>query len=106
MSNFRFEMGQRMKEQRKALHFTQEYMAERLNISIKHYGEVERGIAGLSLENLIEVSEILGIGLDYLIKGNFSDNKGIPKRIYDIYLNSTTEKRQHIMELLEIIDKL
>lgn len=69
MCNLRINMGKRMKEKRKSLHLTQELMAEKLNISVKHYGGVERGTAGLSLENLIEVSNILGVGLDYLIKG-------------------------------------
>lgn len=106
MDDFRIEMGKRMKEQRKLLHFTQEYMAEKLNISIKHYGGVERGLAGLSLENLIEVSEILGVGLDYLVKGTNETDTSMPSRIKEIYLNCPPDKRQHILELLEIINKL
>ena len=81
MSDFRVEMGIRMKEQRKRLHLTQELMAEKLNISIKHYGSVERGLAGLSLENLVEVSDILGVGLDYLVKGISNSEDYMPDRI-------------------------
>ena len=68
MSEYRKAMGERMKTQRKLMHLTQEQMAERLDISIKHYSEAERGIIGLSVENLIKVSEILGVSLDYLLK--------------------------------------
>lgn len=106
MDDFRIEMGKRMKEQRKILHLTQENMAEKLNISIKHYGGVERGIAGLSLENLINASEIFGVGLDYLIKGAKESDDGIPSRIKEIYLNSPQEKRGYILEILEIMNKL
>ncbi len=105
MNDFRIEIGKRMKEQRKSLHFTQEYMAEKLNISIKHYGGVERGLAGLSLENLVEVSEILGLSLDYLIKGTDEKHDCMPNRIKEIYLNCPPDKRQHILELLEVINK-
>lgn len=105
MNDFRIEMGKRMKEQRKSLHFTQEYMAEKLDISIKHYGEVERGIAGLSLENLIEVSEILGVSLDYLVKGTNENDDCMPSRIKEIYLNCPPDKRQYILELLEVASK-
>ncbi|MBR3769804.1 MAG: helix-turn-helix transcriptional regulator, partial [Lachnospiraceae bacterium] len=63
MSDYKIEMGKRLKEKRKALGLTQEQLAEKLNISIKHYGGVERGIAGLSIENLIELSNILGVSL-------------------------------------------
>ncbi len=106
MNDFRIEMGKRMKEQRKILHLTQENMAEKLNISIKHYGGVERGIAGLSLENLINVSEIFGVGLDYLIKGAKETDDSIPIRIKEIYLNCSPEKRGYILEMLEIVNKL
>lgn len=105
MDNFRIEMGKRMREQRKLLHFTQEYMAEKLSISIKHYGGVERGLAGLSLENLIEVSEILGISLDYLVKGTPENDDSMPNRIKEIYLSCPPDKRQYILELLEVVNK-
>lgn len=105
MSDFRIEMGRRMKEQRKLLHFTQEHMAEKLSISIKHYGGVERGLAGLSLENLVEVSEILGVGLDYLVKGINETDDCMPSRIKEIYINCPREKRKYLVELLETVNK-
>lgn len=105
MNNLRVNMGKRMKEKRKALHLTQEYMAELLGISVKHYGGVERGAAGLSLENLIEVSNILDIGLDYLIKGEEMPDDYIPSKIRNFYLNCPKDKQQYIVDLFEIISK-
>ncbi len=105
MEDYKVEMGERMKKQRKLLHMTQEQLAEKLNISVKHYGGVERGNAGLSLENLIEVSHILGVSLDYLVKGEENSEEIIPSRIKEIYLNCSADKRQHIIELLEVVDK-
>lgn len=105
MEDYKIRMGERMKMQRKLLNMTQEQLAERLNISVKHYGGVERGNAGLSLENLIEVSDILGINLDYLIKGDKNSEEIIPSRVKEIYLSSSPDKRQHIMELLEVVNK-
>ena len=69
MNEYKKEMGLRIKNRRKKLSMTQEEMAEKLNISVKHFSEVERGIAGLSIENLIKVSDVLGLSLDYIIKG-------------------------------------
>lgn len=62
-------MGQRIKTRRKKLLLTQEKIAEKLNVSVKHFSEVERGIAGLSIENLVKLSDILGLSLDYIVKG-------------------------------------
>ena len=83
---------------------TQEQLAEKLNVSVKHYGGVERGNAGLSIENLITVSDILGIDLNYLIRGD-EPIENIPSRMKEIYLNAPPDKRQRIMELLEVADK-
>lgn len=99
--DYKISIGKRMRERRKALHLTQEQMAEKLNISIKHYGGVERGDAGLSIENLIEASNILGVNLDYLIKGDEQPDNIMPSRIKEIYFDCPQEKRQHIVELLE-----
>lgn len=106
MTDYKIEMGLRLKEHRKALHLTQEQMAEKLNVSIKHYGGVERGVAGLSIENLIEVSNILGIDLDYLIKGSTSKNSTLPNRIQEIYLNCPVEKRHLLLDILEASERL
>ena len=106
MSDFRVDMGNRMKEKRKQLHYTQEYMAEKLNVSLKHYGGVERGNAGLSLENMIEVSDILGVSLDYLVKGTNENNNSLPERIKEIYFGLPPEKRQYFMEMLEAVSRL
>ena len=105
MSDYKIEMGKRLKEKRKALGLTQEQLAEKLNISIKHYGGVERGIAGLSIENLIELSNILGVSLDYLIKGEFPENDILPERIRELYLSCPVSKRQFFLECLENISK-
>ncbi len=99
-------MGERMKKRRKLLHLTQEQMAEKLNISVKHYGGVERGNAGLSIDNLIEISRILGLSLDYLVKGEADPEGIIPDRMKEIYRNGSLKKRRHMMELLEAADKL
>ncbi len=75
MNDYKKGMGERLKKHRKELHFTQEEIAEKLGISVKHYSEVERGLTGLSIENLIKLSTILGISIDYIIKGDCNYNK-------------------------------
>ncbi len=106
MVDYKTNMGNRLKTQRKKLHMTQEQLAEKLNISVKHYGGVERGTAGLSLENLIEVSNIFNVSLDYLIKGIDSPSEDtILFEINQIYQNCPPEKRPYIVELLKLIMK-
>ncbi|MBQ2936816.1 MAG: helix-turn-helix transcriptional regulator [Lachnospiraceae bacterium] len=105
MNNYKKAMGERLRTQRKLMNLTQEQLAERLDISIKHYSEAERGIIGLSVENLIKVSEILGISLDYLLKGITIDYP-IPPRIIEIYNKCPDSKKRYLMEILELEAKL
>ena len=75
MKDYKYNMGLRIKNQRKALNLTQEVLAEQLNISVKHFSEVERGLSGLSIENLIKLSNILGVSIDYIVKGEEDKDK-------------------------------
>ena len=101
MQNLKRSIGSRLKKRRKQLHLTQENMAEKLNISIKHYGEVERGNAGLSLENLVEVSDILGVSLDYLIKGIDTCTTPFPE-----YSQLNDRQKKAAQEIITIIQHL
>ena len=52
---------------------TQDQLATELNISTDHLGKIELGKRGASIDLLIDISETLGVPLDYLIKGNSAD---------------------------------
>lgn len=106
MEDYRIKMGIRLKKKRKMLKLTQEQMAEKLNVSIKHYGGVERGQAGLSMENLIETCSILGTDLNYLILGECEEKDYLPEKLKELYFSCPEEKRPVFLELMEIALKL
>lgn len=100
MIDYKKEMGLRIKTRRKKLLLTQEVVAEHLGVSVKHFSEVERGIAGLSIENLINLSSILGLSLDYIIKGEA--DKCEWDSILTTLKNVPKEKEQLIKELIKL----
>lgn len=106
MDNFQIDMGMRMKAARKELHLTQEDMAEKLGVSVKHYSGIERGVAGISLDTLVNVSNILNVSLDYLVKGTLMSENYVPSRLAELYLHYPLEKRGDIIRLLELIEHL
>ena len=59
----------RIKDKRKELGYTQEYMAGRLNISLHAYGELESGKTKIMNMRVVEVSKILGESLEYILFG-------------------------------------
>lgn len=48
-------IGKKIREYRKKLKLSQEYVAEKANISEKHYGRLERGSCTPTLENFFSI---------------------------------------------------
>lgn len=63
------ECGNRVKKVRKAFGYTQEDVANKLNISASHYGKFECGRTLPSLDILIELAALLHLSLDFMILG-------------------------------------
>ena len=100
MYNLNEEIGKRIAALRKAKGMTQEMLVEKLNCSIKHISHVERGIASLSLDLLIEASDILDCSLDYLVRGEGSSPEAkIPSFVLRI-LGSRDDRMAREKDLL------
>ena len=68
-TEFLKEMGQRIMVRRKALHFTQEEMAERLGVSTQMISNLELGKKAIRPENLARVCEVLQVSADFILTG-------------------------------------
>ena len=62
--------GLRIQQSRKAAGFTLEELSDRLNISDRQLRRIEKGESSGSVDLLVEISCVLGVSLDYLLKGN------------------------------------
>ena len=65
----RVALGERIRALRKAAGFSQESFADRVGIHRTYGGELERGEANVTLENLVKVASALGITLSDLFHG-------------------------------------
>ena len=63
------DIGKRVKKRRIELGKTQEYLAEKMDVSIQMISGTESGKKALKLENFIKFCDILETTPDYLIKG-------------------------------------
>ncbi len=106
MENYKQEIGLRLKQARKEKGLTQEKISEMLGISQKHYSEVERGITGLSVKHLIQISDILSESLDYLLKGYVSDSPSAAVQtnlqINELYYSSSEYTQNQMLQLIKI----
>lgn len=64
--------GERIRQLRVRAGYTQEKMAEELNIDRSFYGRIETGKKGCSIDLLVRVSLMFNVSLDYLILGRCS----------------------------------
>ena len=75
MSNFDLcEIGNRIQQCRKSRGYTQEQLAEEMNVSIQMISNVERGNKAIRIDNLVNLSRILKVSTDYLLTGTHNSD--------------------------------
>ncbi len=62
-------IGVRIANRRKELKFTQEQIAERMNVSIQMISNIERGNKAIKIDNLLKLCDILQTSTDYILTG-------------------------------------
>ena len=76
-------IGEKIKNKRKELNLTQEYLAKELNISRQAVSKWEKGLSEPSMDNLLKLSEIFGVDIDYFKKdSDQEENKSQALRIF------------------------
>ena len=63
-------IGKRISAERKRNNITQEQLAEKMNVSIQMISNLERGNKAIKINNLLNLSQILGVSTDYILTGN------------------------------------
>lgn len=64
------EIGLRIAKLRKQNGLTQEYLAEKMDVSIQMISNLERGNKAIKIDNLVKLSKILGVSTDYILTGS------------------------------------
>ena len=76
-------IGNRIQNHRKQQGYTQEQLAEMMNVSIQMVSNLERGNKAIRIDNLINLSRILNVSTDYILTGRATadDNEALASRI-------------------------
>ncbi|MBS7007791.1 helix-turn-helix domain-containing protein [Anaerostipes sp.] len=64
-------LGRKIKEVRRKQNMTQEYLAEKVDLSISHISNIETAKTKVSLPTLVEISNALGVSVDYLLMDSY-----------------------------------
>lgn len=77
---------EKIKRVRQANGWTQEYLAEKLEMSVNGYGDIERGDSDIKISKLERIAELLGVELAELFDTN-------EKNVF--YLSGTKNNQSH-----------
>ena len=97
-------IGKKIRKYRKERGMTQEELAEKLDLSINYVGALERAEKNLTVMNLINIANVLGVTADMLLCDEIRTG-------YKIKSSMVTEKieklspsdRDKIMQMLDIM---
>lgn len=85
------QFGERIRKLRREHHLTQERLAAMLNISVEHLRKIELGKRGISVDLLLDLSNVLEVSSDFLLSG-------ISRTTYSV--------RMLIAQIRELLDRV
>ena len=104
MSNVSFKViGQNLRSARKACRLSQEQAAEKLGMSLLHYGRLERGERKASLPQLAAAAEVLHVPFPALLEGCISGVNSASLRNADRLSSCSSDTLKLIDEIIEVI---
>ena len=75
-------IGEKIKNKRKELNLTQEYLAKELNISRQAVSKWEKGTSEPSMDNLVKLSGIFGVDIKYFKNNDEKENESLISKIF------------------------
>ena len=72
-------LGRKIKEVRRKQNMTQEYLAEKVDLSVSHISNIETAKTKVSLPTLVEISNALGVSVDYLLMDSYQGSAILPR---------------------------
>lgn len=97
-------LGKRLRQERHKMNWTQEKLAERVEVSDAYIGQIERGERSLSLDTLVKLANQLGVTVDYLLHDSItiSDDQFMDQ-IRQIMLNRSSKEKQLALDILKLM---
>lgn len=97
-------MGRRIKTARENKGYTQEQLAERLNLSVQHVSVIERGVKSPKMETFVKLANELEINADYLLEESLSvSSKIASSELYDMMDGISEKEKKRILEVVKLL---
>ena len=100
-------IGSNIQRARENAGMTQEKLSEIMDISPKHLSAIERGVYGISLENLHKLCTLLNESADFILLGKAPSNEdhALARKIAAVRPECREQVMQGVAALLELAKK-
>jgi len=114
------EIGEKIKKIRELRNYTQEYLAQKLQMSQAGYGKIERNESELSYPRLLKIANVLSVSIENIINFNekmifsvmhnqtsrdYVVNHGLPDKERKLYEQIIEQQKEEILFLKKIIEQ-
>ena len=101
-----FDIGERIKTQRKKLKITQEKMSEDIGITVPFISKIENGKANPTLDVMAEICDYLKLDIGFIISGAASDNPYyLIAQLSEEYKKMTSKQKELLLDIAKSINK-
>lgn len=90
-------LGNMIREGRERLHLTQEELAEKVQVNLTHYGNIERGTGNPSLPLFIEIVKILNLSVDAYLYPEKAHSDDVSQQIIRLLCQCSERERKIIL---------
>lgn len=99
-------IGKNVQKFRKQMWYTQEQLAEKINISTVHMSHIETGSVAMSLDCLLSLCQELNTTPDSILLGSYSiDSTSTVKQLLPYLERLTDDERKFLLDFAEVLDK-
>lgn len=97
-------MGQRIKAARERKGYTQEQLAERLDLSVQHISVIERGVKAPKLETFVKIANELDVNADFLLSDQLAVSAQLEaSQLYDSMEAVSNKEKERILKVLRVL---
>ena len=98
------DLGRRIREERQKLNLTQEKLSESIGVTTTYIGQIERGERCPTLDTLINISNSLGVSIDYLLHESVSPSSSTMNNLWlQLTKDLSDDEQETIIELVKVI---
>ena len=99
------QIGERCRQARDAAGYTQEQLAEMVEVSTQFLSDAERGVTGMSVSTIIKICTVLSVSTDFILLGCESNSTEDALSIYSRVQQLSQQEQELVGEAINLMIK-